>query len=102
MEKGVRALVDPDDNTPLHRSINYERRFTALQQLKSEHGIEPSTVAKAAIALFNTKQTGTSRAVFKSTDASRSWPFVPKATAELLPNPFGISGPVYEHTINII
>jgi len=27
MEKGVRALVDPDDDTPLHRSINYERRL---------------------------------------------------------------------------
>jgi hypothetical protein len=74
-------------------------RFPHLPFVKSARKIQPSTVVKTAVALFNIQQTGQDHAIFTNMDAGRSWPFMP--TWMPLPPPMSIDGPTLELTVNM-
>jgi acyl carrier protein len=84
------------------RAVHSKAKIPGLQELKSEHSIEPSTVFKAAVALFNAEQTGGDRAVFKTTSAGRTWPFLEDWIAQSLPHALGIAGPCLTYSIDCI
>lgn len=82
----------------LHKSsVQYPRqaRVVWLPQLEDlkQHGIQPSLFAKAALALFNVRQTGASHAIFNTWESGRSWPFVPQWMQSMLPPAMSIDGP---------
>jgi hypothetical protein len=97
-----RVSSDATAGLPRGRSVHTRVMIPGLQELKSNHSIEPSIVFKAAVALFNAEQTGADRAVFKTTAAGRSWPFLEDWIAESLPHPLGIAGPCLTWSIDCI
>lgn len=101
-EKGSRQLMDPDDPSPLCVLLSGMAVLPALQKLRTTFAIEPSTVAKAAVAIFNAHMTGGTQAIFNSIEAGRSWPNIPASIGDALPNPLSISGPTFEQFINLI
>lgn len=74
----------------------------SLQKLRVEKGIEPQTVAVAALAVFNALKTGESYAVFNTVDHGRSWPFVPSWMESGLPPAMSIDGPTAEWLLNMV
>jgi hypothetical protein len=52
--------------------------------------------------LFNAEQTGEDRAVFKTTSAGRTWPFLEDWIAQSLPHALGIAGPCLTYSIDCI
>lgn len=73
-----------------------------MKKLRAERGIEPQSVAMAALAIFNVTQTGQPYAIYNTIEASRSWPFVPRWLEALLPAPMTISGPTAEGVLHVI
>lgn len=72
-----------------------------LAPLRDRHSIQPSLLAKSAVALFNVLQTGSSHALFNSWESGRSWPFVPPWMAALLPPAMSIDGPTVQWQLNM-
>jgi acyl carrier protein len=97
-----RVSSDAAAEIPRGRAVHSKAKIPGLQKLKSSHSIEPSTVFKAAVALFNAEQTGEDRAVFKTTSAGRTWPFLEDWIAQSLPHPLGIAGPCLTYSIDCI
>jgi hypothetical protein len=92
------ALGPEERGEPVH--LTFE--VPSLQTLKSTHAIEPFTLVKAAIALFNISESKQSRAVFSSTEAGRKWPFMEPWVASHLPNPMSVAGPTLGWTFDFI
>lgn len=67
-----------------------------IQRLKQEHGIEPSTVLKVALALINAKLTGTTQALLAQYQAGRSWPYLQEWQASRLPSAMEVDGPTVQ------
>jgi acyl-CoA synthetase (AMP-forming)/AMP-acid ligase II len=86
---------------PYPREIRI-RMFPRIEQLRKEHSIPPSIVVKAALALYNLKQTGEECAIFANFDAARSWPWVPAWIEDRLPPAMSIDGPTLTWTMNKI
>ena len=97
-----RVSSDATAGIPRGRAVHSKAKIPGLQKLKSSHSIEPSTVFKAAVALFSAEQTGEDRAVFKTTSAGRTWPFLEDWIAQSLPHPLGIAGPCLTYSIDCI
>lgn len=71
-----------------------------MQHLKHTHGIDASTVMKAALALLNTKLTGQKVALFAEYFAARnSWPFLPEWMSRVLPEPMEVDGPTVQKVV---
>lgn len=70
-----------------------------MQLLKHEHGIDASTVMKAALALLNTKRTGQDTALFAQYQAARSWPYLQEWQASQLPSAMEIDGPMVQSIV---
>ncbi|PVH96829.1 acetyl-CoA synthetase-like protein [Periconia macrospinosa] len=97
-----RLSLDATAGIPRGRAIHSKAKILGLQKLKSDHSIEPSIVFKTAVALFNTEQTGGDCALFKTTSAGRTWPFLEQWIAQNLPHPLGIAGPCLSWSIDCI
>lgn len=94
--------LDAAHGIPRGRAIHSKAKISGLQKLKSDSSIEPSTVFKAAVALFNAEQTGGDFAMFKTTSAGRSWPFLEQWIAQSLPHALGIAGPCLSWSVDRI
>lgn len=71
-----------------------------MQLLKHTHGIDASTVMKAALALLNTKLTGHRVALFAEYFAARnSWPHLPEWMSRVLPQPMEVDGPTVQKVV---
>lgn len=71
-----------------------------IQHLKHTHGIDASTVMKAALALLNTKLTGQKIALFAEYFAARnSWPYLPEWMSKVLPEPMEVDGPTVQKVV---
>lgn len=71
-----------------------------IQHLKHTHGIDASTVMKAALALLNTKLTGQKVALFAEYFAARnSWPHLPEWMSRVLPEPMEVDGPTVQKVV---
>lgn len=71
-----------------------------IQHLKHIHGIDASTVMKAALALLNTQLTGHKVALFAEYFAARnSWPFLPEWMSRGLPQPMEVDGPMVQKVV---
>uniref|UniRef100_A0A8H7NP77 AMP-dependent synthetase/ligase domain-containing protein n=1 Tax=Bionectria ochroleuca TaxID=29856 RepID=A0A8H7NP77_BIOOC len=94
----VRAQVWEGDWEANANSFRYPRQarivcLPHLAELQRTHGIQPSLFAKAAVVLFNTRQTGASHAIFNTWESGRTWPFVPQWMHNMLPPAMSIDGP---------
>ncbi|KAH9886597.1 acetyl-CoA synthetase-like protein [Xylariomycetidae sp. FL2044] len=73
-----------------------------MEVLRTQERVEPSLLAKAAVAIFNVYRTGQPYALFSHLDAARSWPFVPAWMERgILPPPMSIDGPTFEFVLNM-
>jgi len=70
-----------------------------MQRLKHEHGIDASTVMKAALALLNTKHTGQDTALFAQYQAARSWPYFQEWQVSQLPSAMEVDGPTVQSIV---
>lgn len=71
-----------------------------MQHLKHTHGIDASTVMKAALAMLNTKVTGHKVALFAEYFAARnSWPYLPEWMSSVLPEPMEVDGPTVQKVV---
>lgn len=71
-----------------------------IHHLKHIHGIDTSTVMKAALALLNTKLTGQKVALFAEYFAARnSWPHLPEWMSRVLPQPMEVDGPTVQKVV---
>lgn len=71
-----------------------------MQHLKHTHGIDASTVMKAALAFLNTKLTGHKVALFAEYFAARnSWPYLPEWMSRVLPQPMEVDGPTVQKVV---
>lgn len=71
-----------------------------MHHLKHTHGIDASTVMKAALAFLNTKLTGHTVALFAEYFAARnSWPFLPEWMSSVLPQPMEVDGPTVQKVV---
>ncbi|KAJ6780430.1 hypothetical protein PWT90_09618 [Aphanocladium album] len=76
-------------------------RLPQLAALQAEHGIAADVLARAALVLFNVRQTRAPYAVFTSWEAARSWPFVPGWMQAHLPPAMAIDGPTTQWRLNM-
>lgn len=80
--------------------LSQEISLPDMQHLKHAHGIDASTVMKAALALLNTKLTGHKVALFAEYFAARnSWPHLPEWMSKVLPQPMEIDGPTVQKVV---
>lgn len=77
-------------------------RCAHMPEMKSKHRVQPSLIAKAAIALFNVQQTGSEYAIFNNLDHGREWPFILPWMKQALPPAMSIDGPTVEWTLNML
>lgn len=80
--------------------LSQEISLPDMQHLKHTHGIDASTVMKAALALLNTKLTGQKVALFAEYFAARnSWPHLPEWMSKVLPEPMEVDGPTVQKVV---
>lgn len=80
--------------------LSQEISLPDIQHLKHTHGIDASTVMKAALALLNTKLTGQKVALFAEYFAARnSWPHLPEWMSRVLPEPMEVDGPMVQKVV---
>lgn len=80
--------------------LSQEISLPDMQHLKHTHGIDASTVMKAALALLNTKLTGHKVALFAEYFAARnSWPHLPEWMSRVLPQPMEVDGPTVQKVV---
>lgn len=77
-------------------------KYPSLPTLRSESGIRASTIAKAAVAIFNCLQTCECHAILNQLQSGRSWPFLHEPLAKLLPSPWRVAGPTLSVVTDII
>lgn len=65
----------------------------SLPALRSQFSIEPFTIVKSAIAIFNVEQTKQNKAVFACCESGRRWPFQEPWVQKQLPNAMNVAGP---------
>lgn len=78
------------------------RRYTSLPRLRSEYGVNASTLAKAAVAIFNCIQTNQNCALMSLLLSGRAWPFLHESLAKLLPSPKDIAGPTLSMAVDVV
>lgn len=80
--------------------LSQEISLPDMQHLKHTHGIEASTVMKAALAFLNTQLTGHKVALFAEYFAARnSWPHLPEWMSRVLPQPMEVDGPMVQKVV---
>lgn len=80
--------------------LSQEISLPDMQHLKHTHGIDASTVMKAALAFLNTKLTGQKVALFAEYFAARnSWPHLPEWMSRVLPQPMEVDGPTVQKVV---
>lgn len=80
--------------------LSQEISLPDMHHLKHIHGIDASTVMKAALALLNTKLTGHKVALFAEYFAARnSWPHLPEWMSRVLPQPMEVDGPTVQKVV---
>jgi hypothetical protein len=72
-----------------------------MEAVRVGRGVDPQTVTRAALAVFNALQTGQPFAVFNSIYAARSWPFVPAWMSGMLPPAMSVDGPTLSWVLNM-
>jgi len=72
-----------------------------MDAIRTQRRVDPSVVAKAALAVFNALQTGERYALFSTVEAARSWPFVPDWMSALLPPAMSVDGPTCEWVLHM-
>ena len=92
-----------------HRSADFQYPrccravwLPGLTRLKERHGVHPSLLTRCGLIVFNTLQTGSSRAIFTVWESGRSWPFVPQWMEALLPPAMSIDGPTVQWILNMV
>lgn len=70
-----------------------------IPKLKQEHGVEPSTLLKAALAMMNSKSTCQSTALMAQHQAARSWPYLQDWQAAHLPSAMEVNGPTVQTAV---
>lgn len=88
-----RKHLDPDGQAVGLRGLQANMDLPGLSNLRNKHGVPGPVVMKAAIELFNMRQTKSRTALFGATTSGRSWPFLPPALAATMPDPIDIAGP---------
>ncbi|KAJ5125524.1 Acyl-CoA ligase sidI [Penicillium atrosanguineum] len=88
-----RKHLDPDGQAVGLRGLQADMDLPGLFNLRNKHSVPGPVVLKAAIALFNMRQTKTRTAIFGATTSGRSWPFLPPALEATMPDPIDIAGP---------
>ncbi|KAL8676110.1 MAG: hypothetical protein Q9186_007338 [Xanthomendoza sp. 1 TL-2023] len=83
-------------------NLTYYTRLSTLPTISSEHSIPAPAIFLAAIAIFNTTQTGQSHAILSILLAGRAWPFVSPDIAHKLPNPLNIAGPTFTYVTSVL
>ncbi len=78
------------------------RRYTSLPRLRSEFGVNASTLAKAAVAIFNCIQTNHDCALMSLLLSGRAWPFLHESLAKILPSPKDIAGPTLSMAVDVV
>ena len=78
------------------------RRIPMMPNFGAQHGIRPSVIVKAAIAIVNCIATETRVAMLLQLLSGRSWPFVNGEMASELPDPYKIAGPTLASAVDII
>lgn len=73
-----------------------------VHNLKQEHGIEASTILKAAVALLNCKSTGQDTALLSQHLAARSWPYLQDWQASRLPSAMEVDGPTVQIVVSAV
>lgn len=73
-----------------------------MQSLSTKRGVNPQSVAVAALAVLNVLQTRQGYAVFNTIDAGRTWPFVPASLETLLPSAMSVDGPMAEWLLHML
>lgn len=101
-EANEQVSSDEVAGLPGGRSIHVLQPVPGINEMRLERGIDPSTVLKTAVALFNLQQSGQKSAFFKMTDAGRKWPFIEEWVARGLPNPLGIDGPCLSWSLDCL
>lgn len=97
-----RVSLAEAEGKPRGVSIKQQVDVPGLPLLKTEHKMEASAVAKAAVAIFNVEQTGQKQAIFGNPEAGRVWPFMEPWISQHLPNTLKIAGPCMGRGVNFI
>lgn len=99
----------PEERVSLNRLAGKERNnfirdkieLPSLSAMKGSHGVEAFLLTKAALAIFNVEETGKEHAVYVSTEAGRSWPFMEPWVQQHLPNIMNVAGTTRLVSINV-
>ena len=84
-------------------SINgISKEFRDIPVFNRSQSSPPSIIVKAAVAIFNTRKTGSNYAILSILLAARRWPFLEKGLTDLLPSPFNIAGPTMAHAVDVV
>ena len=78
------------------------RRIPMMPKFGAQHGIRPSVIVKAAIAIVNCIATETRVAMLLQLLSGRSWPFVNDEMASKLPDPYKLAGPTLASAVDIV
>ena len=93
---------DKNANSSINGISREFRNIPIFNRSQSYLSIPPSIIVKAAIAIFNTRKTGSNFAILSILLAARRWPFLEKGLADLLPSPLNIAGPTMTHAVDVI
>jgi acyl carrier protein len=96
----------PWTETPEYRHNRIARAARVLNlpdisQICKLHGVDPQSLVKTALAIFNVRQTGQPFALFNTVEAARTWPFTPDWMEQILPSAVSIDGPTVEWVLNM-
>ena len=94
--------LDKDNNASINGISREFRDIPVFNRSQSSPSTSPSIIVKAAVAIFNTRKTGSNFAIQSVLLAARRWPFLEKGLADLLPSPFDIAGPTMTHAVDVI
>jgi len=73
-----------------------------LMDLRTEHGVTPFIMIKAALSIFLAAKTRTRTAVFGQVENGRTWPSLEPWAQEMLPDCMDVAGPTLERTVQIV
>ena len=87
------------DTQHWHSEVRRTIPGAELAQFPCHYGLQGATVAKVAVVLFNYYMTSELYALFNTTVAARSWPFLESFVIEHLASAMGIAGPMMIHVL---
>lgn len=93
---------DKNANASINGTSREFRNIPVFNRSQSFPSIPPCIIVKAAIAIFNTRKTGSNFAILSMLLAARRWPFLEKGLADLLPSPLDIAGPTMTHAVDVV